>query len=92
MAKVAMDLEAMKAAFAAKGGAVTRVESGVRAIESDRTIYAAMRAGKRAVADADRICRASESRHETMIGAYHAAKAMGWSNEDALEYGATAVD
>lgn len=92
MAKMSMDLDAMKAAFAAKGGAVTRVESGVRAIESDRTIYAAMRAGKRAVADADRICRASESRHETMIGAYHAAKAMGWSNEAALEYGATAVD
>jgi hypothetical protein len=92
MAKVSFDLDAMKAEFAARGGKVATVASGVRAIESDRTIYAAMREGKRAVADADRICRQSESRHETMIGAYHAAKAMGWSNEAALEYGATAVD
>ncbi len=96
MAKVAMDLDAMKAAFAAKGGQVTRVESGVRAIESDRTIYAAMREGKRAAADSVREARKSESRHETMIGAYHAARAMGWSYSDALEYalecGATAVD
>ena len=92
MAKVAMDLDAMKAAFAARGGKATVGESGKRAIESDRTIYAAMREGKRAVADADRICRQSESRHETMIGAYHAAKAMGWGNEAALEYGATAAD
>ena len=89
---MAMDLEAMKAAFAAKGGKVQVVESGKRAIESDRTIYAAMRDGKRASADAVREVRASESRHEIMVGAYHAAKAMGWSNEDALEYGATAVD
>ena len=92
MAKVAMDLDAMKAAFAAKGGKIVTVESGVRAIESDRTIYAAMREGKRASADSVRECRQSESRHETMVGAYHAAKAMGWSDEAALEYGATAVD
>ena len=92
MAKVAMDLEAMKAAFAAKGGKATVVESGVRAIESDRTIYAAMREGKRAVADSVRESRQSESRHETVIGAYHAARAMGWSYEAAMEYGATAVD
>ena len=92
MAKVAMDLEAMKAAFAAKGGKATVVESGVRAIESDRTIYAAMRAGKRAVADSVRESHRAESRHETMIGAYHAARAMGWSYEAAMEYGATAVD
>lgn len=89
---MAMDLEAMKAAFAAKGGKVQVVESGKRAIESDRTIYAAMREGKRAVADANRIVRQSESRHETMVGAYHAARAMGWSYEAAMEYGATAVD
>ena len=92
MAKVSMDLDAMKAAFAARGGKATVVESGKRAIESDRTIYAAMRNGTRASADSVRESRASESRHETMVGAYHAAKAMGWSNEDALEYGATAVD
>ena len=89
---MAMDLEAMKAEFAARGGKVQVVESGKRAIESDRTIYRAMREGKRASADAVRESRASESRHETMIGAYHAARAMGWSHSDALEYGATAVD
>ena len=87
MAKLSFDLAAMTAAFAAKGGKVETVTQGARAIESDRTIYAAMREGKRAAADSVR-----ESRHETMIGAYHAAKAMGWSNEAALEYGATAVD
>ena len=92
MAKVSFDLDAMKAQFAARGGKATVVESGVRAIESDKTIYAAMRNGKRASADSVREARKSESRHETMIGAYHAARAMGWSNEAALEYGATAVD
>lgn len=92
MVKLSFDLAAMTAAFAAKGGKVETVAQGARAIESDRTIYAAMREGKRASADAVRESRKSESRHETMIGAYHAARAMGWSNEDALEYGATAVD
>lgn len=92
MAKVAMDLEAMKAAFAAKGGAVTRVDAGVRAIESDRTIYRAMREGKRAVADSVRDTRESESLHEARIGAFHAARASGWAYEDAMEYAATAVD
>lgn len=56
---MAMDLEAMKAAFLAKGGKVTTVAAGERAIESDRTIYAAMREGKRAVADS--IVRENES-------------------------------
>lgn len=92
MAKVAMDLDAMKAQFAARGGKAVVVESGVRAIESDRTIYAAMRNGTLASADSVRECRQSESRHETMVGAYHAAKAMGWADSDALEYGTTAVD
>jgi hypothetical protein len=92
MAKVAMDLDAMVAAFAAKGGAVTRVESGVRAIESDRTIYAAMREGKRAAADSVRESARAESRWHTMNDAYRAAKLAGWTDEDALEYGATAAD
>jgi hypothetical protein len=83
---MAMDLEAMKAAFLAKGGAVTRVESGVRAIESDRTIYAAMREGKRAAADSVAMTRASESRWEAQVGAYHAAKADGWSDDAARDY------
>ena len=86
MAKVTMDLEAMKAAFAAKGGQVTRVESGVRAIESDRTIYAAMREGKRAVADDVAMTRESEVRWEAQIGAYHAARADGWNDDAARDY------
>jgi hypothetical protein len=92
MAKLSFDLAAMTAAYTAKGGKIESVAQGARAIESDRTIYAAMRAGKRAQADSVRESRAAESRHEIMIGAYHAAKAMGWSDSDALEYGATAVD
>jgi predicted RNA-binding protein with PUA domain len=90
--QMALDLDALKAEFAARGGKATVVAQGTRAIESDRTIYRAMREGKRAVADTVRESRKSESRHETMIGAYHAARAMGWSYEDAMEYGATAVD
>jgi hypothetical protein len=89
---MAMDLEAMKAAFLAKGGAVTRVESGVRAIESDRTIYAAMREGKRAVADTVRESRESESRWEAQVGAYHAARADGWSQTAAMDYAESAAD
>lgn len=49
---MALDLEALKAEFAARGGKATVVAQGERAIESDRTIYKAMREGTRAVADA----------------------------------------
>lgn len=49
---MALDLEALKAEFAARGGKATVVAQGTRAIESDRTIYRAMREGKRAAADA----------------------------------------
>ena len=52
------------AAFAAKGGTVTKVDTGIRAIESDRTIYAAMREGKRVAGDTERAARLSEWRHE----------------------------
>ncbi len=89
---MALDLDALKAEFAARGGKTTVVAQGTRAIESDRTIYRAMREGKRAAADAVVVSAKAESRHETMIGAYHAARAMGWSYEAAMEYGATAVD
>ena len=86
MAKISMDLEAMKAAFAAKGGTVTRVESGVRAIESDRTIYAAMREGTRARADAIVSAERAESQYHARVDAYTAAKADGWSNAAAQGY------
>lgn len=77
MAKVAMDLEAMKAAFAAKGGKVAVIESGVRAIESDRSIYAAMREGKRAVADAVRAGDESYARWEKGVQDAHLRRAYG---------------
>lgn len=91
MAKVAMDLDAMKAAFAARGGKATVVASGTRAIESDRTIYAAMRNGTRATADAVRIDRDAESRDERRHEAFHAAKADGWSTANAYDYADSAV-
>jgi hypothetical protein len=86
-----MDLEAMKAEFAARGGKVTRVQEGERAIENDRTIYAAMREGKRAVGAVAEISSASEARFERQQEAFRAAKYDGWSNSDALDYAQEAV-
>lgn len=83
---MALDLEALKAEFAARGGKVTRVDEGARAIESDRKIYAAMRNGTRAAADAVEISRASEDRFERQQEAYRAARFDGWSQADALDY------
>jgi hypothetical protein len=80
------DLEALKAEFAARGGQVTRVEVGARAIESDRAIYRAMREGGRVAADAVRESRDAEARAEARHGAYHAARADGWSQANALDY------
>lgn len=83
---MALDLEALKAEFAARGGNVTRVETGARAIESDRAIYRAMREGTRVAADAVEISRASEARWERQQEAYRSAKYDGWSDADALDY------
>jgi hypothetical protein len=91
MAKVSFGLDALKAQFAAKGGKATVVESGVRAIESDRTIYAAMREGKRAMADAVVETHAMESLFERQQQAFHAAKADGWSTQAAHDYAESAV-
>jgi hypothetical protein len=82
----------MIAAFAAKGGQVAKVAEGARAIESDRTIYAAMREGKLAAADSVVYARESESRHEAQVGAFHAARADGWSMADAQDYAANAKE
>lgn len=87
-----MDLEAMKAAFLAKGGKVTKVESGARAIESDRTIYRAMRNGTRAVADSIRIANDAERRHHVVQDAYRAARMQGWSREDSMDYAEASAD
>ena len=86
-----MDLEALKAQFAARGGKVTRVESGARAIESDRKIYAAMRSGTRAAADAVDMATASEARWERQQEAFRAAKYDGWSDAEALDYAQEAI-
>lgn len=91
MAKVSFDLDALKAQFAAKGGKATVVESGKRAIESDRTIYAAMREGKRAMADAVAETHALEALFERQQQAFHAARADGWSTEAAHDYAESAV-
>ena len=91
MAKVSFDLDALKAQFASRGGKVAVVESGKRAIESDRTIYAAMREGKRASADSVRESRQSESREERRHEVFHAARADGWSTEAAHDYAESAV-
>jgi len=86
-----MDLEAMKAEFAARGGKVTRVETGERAISNDRIIYAAMREGKRAAADVVEIASVSEARFERQQEVFRAAKYDGWSDRDALDYAQEAV-
>lgn len=75
-----MDLEALKAEFAARGGKVTRVEQG------ERAIYAAMRNGTRAAADAVDLAHASEARWERQQEAFRAAIHSGWSQSDALDY------
>jgi hypothetical protein len=81
-----MDLEALKAQFAARGGKVTRVETGARAIESDRKIYDAMRNGTRAAADAVDRATASEAHWERQQEAFRAAKYDGWTDAAALDY------
>jgi len=83
---MALDLDALKAEFAARGGKVTRVAEGERAIESDRAIYAAMREGVRAKADAIVQSERSEARWERQQEAYRAAKFDGWSDADAMDY------
>jgi len=92
MAKLSFDLAAMTAAFTAKGGKVETVAQGARAIESDRTIYNAMRNGTLASADSVTIARQSESRWEAQVGAYHAAKADGWTDANASDYATNAGD
>jgi hypothetical protein len=84
------NLDAMRAAFAAKGGAVEVIAQGTRAIESDKTIYAAMREGTRAVADSVAMARNSETRFHIQQDAFHAAKLSGWTDADAADYAAHA--
>lgn len=87
--------EAQIAAFLARGGRITKVEEGVRAIASDRRIYAAFRDGRTIAADAVEETRqsqydaenAAERRFETFVGARFA----GASVSDALDAATTAA-
>lgn len=79
------DLEALKAEFATRGGRVTRVDTGKRAIESDRAIYKAMREGTRVVADSVAESRNSESRSEMAFEAFRESKYIGGSDSEALD-------
>lgn len=88
---MALDLDALKAEFAARGGKATVVAQGTRAIESDRAIYRAMREGGRVAADAVRETRNSEARYERQQEAYRAARYDGWSQSAALDYAGEAV-
>lgn len=81
-----MDIQAMIAAFEAKGGKVQKIEEGTRAIENDRAIYAAMRNGGRVAADAVRADRASERKANAQRDAFDAAKYDGWNDADAYTY------
>jgi hypothetical protein len=74
---MALDLDALKAEFAARGGKATVVAQGTRAIESDRTIYAAMREGKRAVADAVRAGDEAYAAWEKGVQDAHMRRAYG---------------
>lgn len=75
--------EDLIAAFLAKGGKVTKVETGLRAIESDRTIYAAMREGKLACADSVRAARDSEALYFRQRDAFDEGRYNGMSVADA---------
>jgi hypothetical protein len=83
---MALDLDALKAQFAARGGKVSVVEPGVRAIASDRKIYAAMREGVRAKADEVAAADAAEARYFRKVEAFTAARMDGWSLSDTQDY------
>jgi hypothetical protein len=85
-----MDTQDMVAAFLAKGGKVTKIEEGKRAIADEGAIYRAMQEGEKIAADDVRAARASEDRHEREQEAFSAARFDGWNVADAHEYSQTA--
>lgn len=81
--KQQIDSAALIAQFQARGGTVTRVAEGVRAIENDGTIYKAMREGVRAQADHIVAAAASESRWHRQHDAFTEGRMNGMSTADA---------
>ena len=80
-----MTMEEMIAEYQAKGGKVTRVDTGVRAISNPRKIYDAARNGGRVAADDVESTRAAEDRAERESDAFRAAKYDGRSDAVALD-------
>ena len=71
------------AAFLARGGSITKVAEGARAIENPRDITRAMREGKLAVADEVRAARDSEARYFRQRDAFDEGRYNGMSTADA---------
>lgn len=86
MSKLNFDMEAAMAEFAAKGGKVQVIAQDVRAIESDKTIYLAMRNGTRAKADATVSADSQEARYFARQEAFDSAKYDGQSDLTARTY------
>ncbi len=74
---MALDLDALKAEFAARGGKATVVAQGIRAIENERRIYAARIQGKRAAADAVIAGDIAYAKWETAVQEAHMRRAYG---------------
>jgi hypothetical protein len=69
--------------FLARGGKITRVESGVSSIADTSRIYAAMRSGERIAADSVEEARRAERRAEQVGERFQEALHSGWSRADA---------
>ena len=73
------------AAFLAKGGKVSKITEGTRAIEDEKAIYNAMRAGKRAQADDTVTERNSERLAENAMDAsYYGHRVVGIENGEVV--------
>ena len=85
------DYSALVAAFEAKGGKVAKIDSGVRAIEDEKSIYKAMQNGEKVAADDVAENRESEAKSHRREDAFASAKYDGWTDDKAHEYADTAV-
>tara|TARA_B110000977_G_scaffold159447_1_gene203361 strand:- start:1741 stop:2004 length:264 start_codon:yes stop_codon:yes gene_type:complete len=85
------DYSALVAAFEAKGGKVAKIDSGVRAIEDEKSIYKAMQNGGKVAADSVSENRDSEAKAHRRDEAFRSAKYDGWTDEKAFDYSDSAV-